>query len=156
VDESVCSCIIPLMVCTGCKSIHYCGKDHQKEDWPNHKELCKCVKATEETGFVKQVKQAGDGVSITKKGSQVTVHYTGKLVNGTKFDSSTDRNEPFTFQLGMKRVIRGWDESVATMSKGEISKVIISSKYGYGASGYPPDIPPNSALVFDIELISFS
>jgi FKBP-type peptidyl-prolyl cis-trans isomerase len=67
------------MQCTACKSIHYCGKDHQKEDWPKHKGLCKQVKEAEDKGFIKTVLQAGDGVSIPKKGDSVSVHYTGTV-----------------------------------------------------------------------------
>jgi len=102
----------------------------------------------------KKIIKPGDGASLPIKGDTVTVHYTGKLVNGTKFDSSLDRNEPFKFQLG-GTVIKGWNESVATMSKGEQAQVVISPEFGYGKSGYPPDIPGNATLVFDIELLSF-
>jgi len=102
----------------------------------------------------KKIIKPGDGLSLPKKGNLVNVHYTGKLVNGTKFDSSLDRNEPFKFQLG-GTVIKGWNESVATMSKGEQAQVVISPEFGYGKTGCPPDIPGNATLVFDIELLSF-
>ena len=88
-----------------------------------------------------------------KAGMQVTVHYTGKLLNGTKFDSSVDRNEPFTFALGAGMVIQGWDKGVAGMKVGGKRKLSIPSTMGYGAQGAGGVIPPNAGLVFDVELI---
>lgn len=88
-----------------------------------------------------------------KSGKMVTVHYTGKLTNGTKFDSSLDRNKPFTFQLGVGQVIPGWEKGVAGMKVGGKRKLTIPSKDGYGERGAPPVIPPNSTLIFDVELL---
>lgn len=91
-----------------------------------------------------------------EKGSIVTVHYTGKLTNGKKFDSSRDRNEPFQFVLGVGQVIRGWDEGVAQMSVGERAELTCSPDYAYGNRSVGGGlIPANSTLIFDVELISF-
>jgi FKBP-type peptidyl-prolyl cis-trans isomerase FkpA len=95
---------------------------------------------------------SGNGAS-PKKGDLVTVHYTGWLTDGTKFDSSVDRDEPFAFSLGMQQVIGGWDQGVATMRIGDKVKLTIPPHLGYGASGYPGAIPPNATLVFEVELL---
>jgi FKBP-type peptidyl-prolyl cis-trans isomerase len=89
-----------------------------------------------------------------KAGNTVTVHYTGWLVNGTKFDSSLDRGEPFTFPLGGRQVIQGWDEGVAGMKIAGIRKLIIPSNLGYGERGAGRDIPPNATLIFEVQLLA--
>ena len=96
--------------------------------------------------------QVGTGAEA-KPGQSVSVHYTGTLTNGSKFDSSRDRNEPFEFSLGAGMVIKGWDQGVAGMKVGGRRKLTIPPELGYGPMGYPPVIPPNSTLIFDIELI---
>ena len=93
----------------------------------------------------------GTGVS-PKPGQSVTVHYTGTLQDGTKFDSSVDRNQPYVFPIGVGRVIKGWDEGVMTMKVGGKRKLIIPASLGYGARGNGP-IPPNATLLFDVELL---
>jgi FKBP-type peptidyl-prolyl cis-trans isomerase FkpA len=91
---------------------------------------------------------------LPQKGQTVRVHYTGWLTNGLKFDSSVDRNEPFEFPLGEGRVIRGWDEGVATMKVGGKRKLTIPAELGYGLKGSPPEIPSNATLIFDVELLA--
>ena len=95
---------------------------------------------------------SGDGAEA-KAGQMVTVHYTGWLTNGSKFDSSKDRNDPFRFKLGAGQVIRGWDEGVAGMKIGGKRKLTIPPQLGYGARGAGGVIPPNATLVFEVELL---
>jgi FKBP-type peptidyl-prolyl cis-trans isomerase FkpA len=93
---------------------------------------------------------AGD---LASAGQRVTVHYTGWLTDGTKFDSSKDRNDPFVFPLGGRRVIAGWDEGVQGMRVGGVRKLTIPPALGYGARGAGGVIPPNATLVFEVELL---
>ncbi|HET9042368.1 MAG TPA: FKBP-type peptidyl-prolyl cis-trans isomerase [Burkholderiales bacterium] len=93
---------------------------------------------------------AGDAASA---GQRVTVHYTGWLTDGTKFDSSKDRGDPFVFPLGAQRVIAGWDEGVQGMRVGGVRKLTIPPALGYGARGAGGVIPPNATLVFEVELL---
>ncbi|KAM6989978.1 peptidyl-prolyl cis-trans isomerase Fkbp12-like [Tautogolabrus adspersus] len=95
----------------------------------------------------------GDGATFPKKGQKVSVHYVGTLTNGKKFDSSRDRKEPFQFKIGHGEVIKAWDEGVAQMSVGELAKLTCSPDYAYGVRGFPPVIPPNSTLIFEVELL---
>src|SRR5436309_7223731 len=95
----------------------------------------------------------GKGAS-PKNGQTVSVHYTGWLTNGTKFDSSKDRGQPFEFPIGQGRVIKGWDEGVLTMKIGGKRKLTIPPSLGYGANGTPGGpIPPNATLIFEVELL---
>jgi FKBP-type peptidyl-prolyl cis-trans isomerase FkpA len=89
-------------------------------------------------------------------GKRVSVHYVGTLTNGSKFDSSRDRDEPFDFVLGRGQVIKGWDEGVVGMRIGGKRKLVIPSDMGYGKRGFPPVIPPDSTLVFEVELLGVS
>jgi peptidylprolyl isomerase len=99
------------------------------------------------------VVEEGSG-DTPKKGAMVTVHYTGKLLNGKKFDSSYDRKQPIDFPVGSGQVIKGWDEALLSMKKGEKRVLIIPPSLGYGPSGRGP-IPPNAIMVFDVELVNF-
>jgi len=101
--------------------------------------------------YIDQVVGTGE---VAKAGQTVSVHYTGWLTNGTKFDSSVDRGQPFSFPLGAGRVIKGWDEGVQGMNVGGKRKLTIPANLGYGARGAGGVIPPNATLVFDVELLS--
>jgi len=96
---------------------------------------------------------AGSGESPTT-GQSVTVHYTGTLENGTEFDSSVKKGQPYTFRLGVDPVIQGWVEGLSTMKVGGKRRLIIPAQLGYGAAGRAPMIPPNATLLFEIELLS--
>jgi FKBP-type peptidyl-prolyl cis-trans isomerase len=100
----------------------------------------------------KDVLATGSGPEA-KKGDRVLVHYTGTLLDGTKFDSSLDRGQPFEFQIGKGQVIVGWDLGVVGMQKGSKVKLTIPPHIGYGSTGSPPKIPPNATLVFIIEMV---
>ncbi len=116
-----------------------------KSQWPDA--------ITTESGLQYVVKEEGAG-ETPKVGDMVKVHYTGKLLDGTKFDSSVDRGTPIDFPVGQGRVIKGWDEALLTMKKGEKRVLIIPANLGYGPNGRGP-IPPNATMVFDVELIDF-
>ncbi|RKP57877.1 FKBP-type peptidyl-prolyl cis-trans isomerase [Pararobbsia silviterrae] len=107
---------------------------------------------TTDSGLKYEDLTEGTGAEATK-GATVSVHYTGWLTDGQKFDSSKDRNEPFSFPLGAGHVIRGWDEGVQGMKVGGVRKLTIPPQLGYGVRGAGGVIPPNATLVFEVELL---
>ncbi|KAL2799506.1 FK506-binding protein 1A [Aspergillus keveii] len=99
----------------------------------------------------------GDGVNFPKSGDVVTIHYVGTLASdGSKFDSSRDRNDPFVTKIGVGKVIKGWDEGVPQLSVGQKAVLTCTPDYAYGSRGFPPVIPPNSTLKFEVELIKIN
>lgn len=117
-----------------------------EENWPNA--------TTTPSGLRYVVTEEGSGEKTPSKGATVKAHYTGKLLDGTKFDSSYDRGQPIEFPVGSGRVIKGWDEAFLSMKKGEKRVLIIPPELGYGPAGRGP-IPPNATMVFDVELVDF-
>lgn len=107
------------------------------------------------TGVKKKLLLEGQGWDRPSNGDEVEVHYVGTLLDGTQFDSSRDRGTPFKFKLGQGQVIKGWDEGIKTMKKGEKSLFTIPPEMAYGESGSPPTIPPNATLQFEVELLSW-
>ncbi|TEB29340.1 peptidyl-prolyl cis-trans isomerase [Coprinellus micaceus] len=96
----------------------------------------------------------GDGKTIPQKGDKVSIHYTGTLTDGKKFDSSRDRGVPFDTEIGVGKVIRGWDEGVLQLTLGEKATLLVTPDWAYGSRGFPPVIPPNATLKFEVELIA--
>lgn len=109
---------------------------------------------TPDEGVVKDVTRDGVG-EYPNNGDEITAHYTGRLLDGTIFDSSVTRGKPFKFTLGQGQVIKGWDLGFASMRKGETGVLTLAAAYAYGASGSPPTIPPGATLRFEVELLGF-
>jgi len=127
----------------------------EKNAWFRAKMITKYPNAKQTaSGLMYVVNEAGSGANVPTDGTNVSVHYTGYLDNGNKFDSSVDRNQPFEFPCGQHRVIGGWDEGIALMKKGAKYKLIIPSWLGYGPNANGP-IPANSTLIFDVEVLNF-
>eukprot|EP01116_Phalansterium_solitarium_P009441 TRINITY_DN23585_c0_g1_i1.p1 TRINITY_DN23585_c0_g1~~TRINITY_DN23585_c0_g1_i1.p1 ORF type:complete len:471 (+),score=192.18 TRINITY_DN23585_c0_g1_i1:116-1414(+) len=114
------------------------------------------VSTAQDGGVTKTILAKGKGWDTPSKGSDVTVHYVGKLLDGTVFDSSRDRDSPFNFKLGLGQVIKGWDQGVASMKKGERALLTCQPGYAYGKSGSPPKIPPEATLQFEVELLDWT
>ncbi|XP_017877085.1 FK506-binding protein 59 isoform X2 [Ceratina calcarata] len=113
------------------------------------------ISPNKDGGVTKEIIKEGVGSELPSPGGTVIVHYTGTLLDGTKFDSSKDRNDPFQFELKKGTVIKAWDIGVATMKKGEVAILTCAPEYAYGETGSPPKIPPNSTLKFEIEMIDW-
>jgi FKBP-type peptidyl-prolyl cis-trans isomerase len=152
----VSSMCTPALLLAGCTNSDNANKNTMTEQKGTENVTDK--KKTE-SGLEYEIRKAGSGAS-PRAGQQVTVHYTGWLDNkgkeGAKFDSSVDRNQPFTFTIGVGRVIKGWDEGVMSMKIGEKRRLFIPAELGYGSRGAGAVIPPHAALIFDVELISIS
>ncbi|KAH9297279.1 hypothetical protein KI387_028961, partial [Taxus chinensis] len=112
-------------------------------------------KAINALGLKKKIIKPGIGYQTPQNGDEVTVHYTETLLDGTVFDSSRDKEEPFTFKIGQGQVIKGWDQGIITMKKGENALFTIPPELAYGSAGMPPTVPPNATLQFDVELLSW-
>ncbi|MBU4370239.1 FKBP-type peptidyl-prolyl cis-trans isomerase [Patescibacteria group bacterium] len=98
----------------------------------------------------------GTGDREVQSGDQISVHYTGTLVDGTKFDSSVDRGQSFTFTIGLNQVIQGWEQGLLGMKLNEMRKLIIPAELAYGERGSGSVIPSNAVLIFEVELVSFA
>lgn len=132
----------------------------KSEDNPSKVNLSPAPSQNDATGSAKPNSQLkiedlklGTGSAEVKSGDTVVMNYTGTLANGTKFDSSYDRNEPLETQIGVGAVIKGWDQGIPGMKVGGKRRLTIPSDLGYGASGSGDKIPPNSTLIFDVELL---
>ena len=117
-----------------------------KDKWPN-------IEKTD-SGLMYKVEKAGSGDEKPNPGDTISAHYTGMFLDGSKFDSSVDRKEPIRFPVGTGRVIKGWDEALLDMKKGEKRILVIPPHLAYGEQGAGDSIPPNTALVFEIHLIA--
>lgn len=132
-----------------------CQKSKPVTEVSSNQEVTVGPEQTTASGLKYVILKEGTGPQ-PKKGYQVTVHYTGWLTDGKKFDSSVDRGSPFQFNLGVGEVIPGWDEGVSLMKIGEKRKLIIPPNLGYGARGAGGVIPPNATLIFEVELLEGS
>ena len=107
------------------------------------------------SGLYYKITKTTNGIA-PKAGDQVSVHYAGRLVDGSEFDSSFKRNQPIDIPIGMGQVIKGWDEGILLLKEGETATLLIPSELGYGARGAGGVIPPNAWLVFDVESVSYT
>jgi peptidyl-prolyl cis-trans isomerase A (cyclophilin A) len=130
-------------------------KKKEEEFAANQQKLVDELKASMQStpsGLFYKITKKTDGVA-PQKGDEVAVHYAGKLVDGTEFDSSFKRNQPIDIPIGVGQVIKGWDEGIMLLKEGETATLLIPSELGYGANGAGGLIPPNAWLIFDVELV---
>ena len=130
-------------------------KKKEEEFAANQNKLAEEMKATMQktsSGLYYKITKTTDGIA-PKAGDQVSVHYAGKLIDGTEFDSSFKRNQPIEIPIGVGQVIKGWDEGIMLLKEGETATLLIPSELGYGANGAGGVIPPNAWLIFDVELV---
>lgn len=139
----------PVLVAETPKPITAPATQPETKKMANPESSPQSVKTASGLQYVDEVEGTG---ATPQQGQTVTVHYTGTLTDGTKFDSSRDRGEPFKFKIGVGQVIKGWDEGVGTMKVGGRRQLTIPPDLGYGSRGIGP-IPPNSTLLFDVELL---
>ena len=119
---------------------------------PIHNKWIDEIYLTKDEGVIKRIYTRGEGV-VPEKGQEVTVHYEGRLEDGSIFDRSADKGEPLKFYIGTGQVIKGWDIGIITMQLGEKAELIIKPEYGYGKIGAPPKIPGDATLIFTVEVI---
>ncbi len=130
-------------------------KKKEEEFAANQNKLAEEMKSTMQktpSGLYYKITKTTDGIA-PKAGDQVSVHYAGKLIDGTEFDSSFKRNQPIEIPIGVGQVIKGWDEGIMLLKEGETATLLIPSELGYGANGAGGVIPPNAWLIFDVELV---
>lgn len=127
-----------------------------KEDTESEQDWGDDISEDKDGGLLKKILTPGQGTAHPMSGDEVSVHYTGRLLNGEVFDSSVERGEYFKFKLGEGQVIKGWDQGVATMTRGEKCILTCKPEYAYGENGSPPKIPPNATLRFEVELFDWS
>jgi len=143
--------------------VFYCSTEHQKEDWKQHKELCKTLQSLRKTkeGYHKEIiTEAANTKLKPARGAKVLLHFAASLPNGTVFEDSRAANKPLEIVLGRKTLIRGLEEGVMTMSKGERAKLVILPHYAYDDSKWqsyaPPAIPTHLPVIFDVTLESIA
>ena len=146
----VMTCVTVGMLTVACGNAEKAGGGDAKmvaQKWPNAK--------TTKSGLKYVITKQGEGDKKPAKDQKVKVHYVGKLLTGEEFDSSVKRNRPFEFKVGTGLVIKGWDEAILDMKKGEKRTIILPPELAYGERGAPPTIHPFATLVFEVELIDF-
>jgi len=146
--------ILIVLMISGCvKGANNEGADI---DAPNEENVEEQVVVEPETTLQVEIIQKGTGDRQVEQNDVISVHYVGTLTDGSKFDSSIDRGEPFTFTVGIGQVIKGWDQGTQGMKVGEKRKLTIPANLAYGEQGSGAVIPPNSTLIFEVELVSFA